>query len=478
MLSANRLLSSPATWLTAVVILLGAAAIIVGRSGENSPLSSSPPPPPVDCETEDWKSAMEFEAQENWGEAVAAWEKVIAGLPSEETLCRSDAERYLLLCRDKKKQAESEPATEEPIAITAGDRSSGERPEPIPEPTLAGEYPAGRTIRSISAVQITGRGRNRAWGLQSEGHFDWQAQVDATTRILESSPERGFLKVRQEFHNVSQLLVVRDKTFSLDPAPTLAQKGVQNSIGALLSLRIPKYRALRAGMVAYEKLDSNYQGLLTGTLKQLGLDRDDWVVPEGTTVAAQLDRISGSVIEYDYVSGFGVSEIRLVNADRIRLSKAELLSLSQTLSLMLDYHVFPVRDRAVGEPWDVRVEDVSGLFAVQGMEAQASGKLTLQREKGEGEFVPLKVVSGTVDLQMESSDGRQTARLGVISGGGQFSLTDYFLSEADMELRINSLWQNPRSLLFNTDAARDLKARAVYRAENQTGKETTAEGAP
>ncbi len=477
------MLSSPAAWLVAAVLLLGGLAICskwYGRApnepGSTTPNRSTSAIQPIDCRTASWKAAELLESAQTWSAAIAAWDGEVGNLPADDP-CRLEAEHHLRLCRDGQQKAAGSPATGEPIAIPEAARPPKVRPEPIPEPTLEDEYPVGRTNRSTSAVQITGRGTNRAWGLQSEGHFDWRAQVDTTTRILESSPARGSLKVRQEFHNVSQLLVVRDKTFRLNPTPTLAQMGIQGSVDATLS-RLPRYRVLRAGMLAYEQLDHQYRRLLTGTLRQLGQDRDDWVIPEGTVVAEQVERISGAVIEYEYLSGFGVTSIRLANADSFPMSQAELLRLADTLSLMLDYHVFPVRDRPVGEPWDVRVSDVAGLFAIQGMEAQASGTLTVQREAGEGKLVPLTVVSGAVDLQMESPSERQTARLSVIAGRGEFSLKDYFLSSADIELRINSLWQDPQTLLFNTDAVRDLKAKAVYRAENLTGSATTAAGTP
>lgn len=475
MSNVNRNLKSLPVWLTVACVSLGAAAIIICRLPDDDTPGKNPEPPPASrCdESEDWKSALVFQSQRNWSAAIAAWESVVNGLEDEKSPCRSEAEHHLRLCRDGENKDASEPASNEPITIAEDSRPSEKRPEAIPERTLEDEYPVGRVIRSISAVQISGRGTNRSWGLQSEGHFDWKAQVEATSRILESSPTRGYLKVRQEFHDVSQLLVVRNKSFSLDPTPTFVHKGLRSSIDTTFASD-PAYRLLRSGMMVYEKQDPHFKRLLTGTLKQLGQDRDDWVLPEGTVIASQIDRISGAEIEFDYVSGFGVSKIRLVNADRVRLSQAELQNLAETLSLMLDYHVFPMRDQAVGEPWSMRVEDVAGLFAVQGLEAQASGTLVIQREPGEGDFAPLKVVSGAVDLQTELSAGRQQARLNVISGDGRFSLKDYFLERADIELRINSLWQNPRSLLFNTDAVRDLKARAVYRAENLTKQQETA----
>jgi len=401
------------------------------------------------------EDARQLQATKQWKAALDKWNALLEHLNSSKDTAPSQIEEAERNRDISKRRAEITPVKiGEKLAIPVPPMEK--RPEPIPPERLAECYPVGKKTWSRADLEMAGRGSNRHWGIRTDARFAYVVRVEAETEVLESDPQADRLRIIQRIREVSQTLAVSKQEFQLD----LAETPFEEFGEPLVEQAVPAYRMAKK---VIEVADPNLKKLLTWMARRCGWDTDQHVLPEQAELRAQIDKLTGAEVQLEYVNGLGVSEIILVKGPE--LSQAELRHLADTLSLMMDYYILPVKDKRPGDEWVVKSRDVGGMFAVGGLEMTVDGNIQLAQEeplKDRPDVILLGVRGGTVDLKGEQDGHRQTARLAVTTGTVEFSKQDNIVRDAKLTLQVNALWSDPNSLLFHTEAVRDLKTETRY----------------
>lgn len=443
----SRKLSSMAI-LASVIVVGGFAAwqILVPPGSANKP---SPPPPP-----NEWTlKARQLQQRSEWTEAKEAWDQALTFEMSDAD--NAEAKRNQTICgREATRKAPPRPT---PVDVPP--LSENERPARISTKNLALWYPAGKHTRSVARLYMDGRGRNRAWAIQSEAHFTYLVWVDAETTVLECVPDTGRVRFKQHFHEVSQRLIIDDKSFEINMETT----PILSLASGVIDRSVPYYGTVTETVNLVNVIDPGLKRTLTWVARSTGQDKDEFILPEKRAVTSQVDKLSGAEVEIEYVSGLGITKIKSLGGPA--LTDAELLNLAETLSVMMDYYVFPLNNKAVGDVWSVDAGDVGGLIALGSIETKVDGKLRLKRDppdKAQPDLIPISVQGGDIELRSQFQSSQQSAHVSVESGTIEFSERDKIIRSARMTFRLKSLWSDPNSLMFGTEGAREISTRSFY----------------
>ena len=168
----------------------------------------------------------------------------------------------------------------------------------------------------------------------------------------------------------------------------------------------------------------------------------------------------------EYISGFGISRIEAV--DGAKYDPDELQRHAGSLSLLLDYYIFPGAGKQIGERWDVFAEEVSSLSGFDA-EADVKGELTLERLQNrerptQGTEAVLKIVKGHVHLSGRGTRKGQTATVTSRAGIVYYSPEQLLVREARITWNARTAWISQGHLLFGTEQIRDLKTESYYEA--------------
>jgi len=341
------------------------------------------------------------------------------------------------------------------------------RPQKVPEDAIVAFYPVGKRVRSIADLSAQGTGSNEHWSIKRDARFIYQYRFAVETEVV--GRQEDSVTFRQHFAEVSQVRVVSDETLEFVPPDSplahIAWGAVRSS-----SLAHPQLRLVISSIELLHTVDPQFKNTLTNfsqQLRSLGVPLESL---EGVEFEVDIDRLTGMEMEFDYVSGLGVTAVRVLRG--AKFDEAMLRLLASNSSLFLDYFIGNVEQTPVGEPLEVRSQDVSGLMPF-GYDIQIDGRLIFRREPdgnagpGEAPGKSLSPVGGEVSVATTSDGLRKSGRLKPISGTIQFSPEDRLVRRARIQWDVGMNWMSEerRYLLFRTEGIRNLKLETRYNAE-------------
>lgn len=403
--------------------------------------------------------AYQLQRNRDWCEAEKAWLSVleaIAAAPAPEEL----AQEQLTAKGNRELVAELCKPTREPVDALQ-DLTPRDPPGRIPPGDLLRHYPAGRTTRGVACTYIKGRGTDRNWGLKSTSHFICCHTVAGEVKVEVNDGH----DVRFQLHlpEVSQTLFHSTEELELDPPKLRLVELVWKNAEDLMLDRIPEYQIVKKLWGLANTADPNLKKSLTWLaplVRKAGVNADAGAEIEMTR---KVEKLSGLKVALNYTNGVGVTSIQVLEGKKF--DPDALQALAESSSLLLDYFIFPGADKAVGEAWTVRSQDVAGLMPL-GFDPELGGSMKLQREENasSGDAV-LGIKRGQLNVNGRKQNAEESATFFVESGKVFYALTDLMVRHADMRLRANTIYRSRDHLLFQTEHLSDLEIRATYGAE-------------
>jgi hypothetical protein len=122
----------------------------------------------------------------------------------------------------------------------------------------------------------------------------------------------------------------------------------------------------------------------------------------------------------------------------------------------------------VNEPFEVRVEDVGGVFGLYD-DLSPSGKLTLRKQTEEtrnGERMSiLDVIGGEIQLVGTVAGVEHSGQIKPLSGTVYYSDDKRLVRRAKASWQANARWFSKDHLLFGTEGMRNVKVETYYEAD-------------
>ncbi|MFO0865759.1 MAG: hypothetical protein U0744_14100 [Gemmataceae bacterium] len=409
------------------------------------------------------ENAARLEAKANWCDAATAWQKVQdavkeAGSPDFLALDRLAAERNKAACEEQcqpknlVKQVELRPEPKK-------------QPPKIEANELLRFYPAGKTIRSLAITNMDGKASNTDWGLKGEASFVHLLEALIETKILSNDGQR--VRFHISLRKVTQTLVVSKETLelALPQAPILEQAWADVALWRL-NPGVAKLRLLWEGA---NLVDPNLKKTLTGVaehLKRVGIAGGP---PQEVQMLQQLDKTSGLEVEADYMNGIGIVRLEVVGGRRGNLfDEHALKTLGDHLAPLMDFHLFPNANKAVGERWKVRAQDILRAAPID-FNAEIDGFVELERKpddaKDRAGIAILGVIDGKLQADGRAADAVRRGELKVRTGELEFSMQDLFVRRGELTFDVRSTFASRDHLLFRAENLRNLRIRSRYEAQ-------------
>lgn len=400
------------------------------------------------------QNAYEFQIAANWCAAKKEWEQLKQETAGTEFAdLRKEAEGNLALVTPLCKPVQ--PSVNE-LKVPAP--PDNQRRAKLPEDKIVAFYPLGRTVRSLAYVDITGRGRNRQWAIQVDAHFAYRYKFAVVTKVIEN---RGTAVVfEQDFPEVVQLLATSSEEVQFDPPPwaqvvwTIAEK------------QVPVLIVVRKLAEEVNRLDPNAKRLLTAALrltKRSGVPIED---DDPLGLAVQVEKLSGAKLQIEYVSGLGVTWVKVLKPIDL-FNSDELTRLAHKLSPLIDFFIGEVAQMPAGETVEVPLADIAGLTDF-GPGSEASGKLSLKNggtTPKHPDWVELLLEGGEVKVQGIVDGVERTGSLRPIKGSFHYDPKDLLVRRADAQWQAEINWVGQGNLLFGTERITDLEIRTFYEAD-------------
>jgi len=340
-----------------------------------------------------------------------------------------------------------------------------EQPEPVPVDQIVAYYPIGKTVRSVADLYAHGTGKNRQWGLQGEAHFVYRARAAVETKVVDRTEDS--VTFRQRFHEVSQSRAIFNETLELNlPSSPLLDIAWESLKPALLlhpASRTPFWTKDLISIV-----DPNLKKSLTAFYKLLRRGGVEIPFEEPVELEIDVDKLTGAEIEFEYVSGLGVTRVKVLTGPKFPQPALELLGYNA--SLFLDYFIGRAQETAVEEKLTVRSQDIAGI-AYFGYDVKVGGELVFRREAVDAPSddahpsLKLVPVGGEVSLAGDYGGSQRTVTLKPLAGEVLFAVEDGIVRSARSTWRINQNSFTKDHLLFQTERIRDLHLETRYDAE-------------
>ena len=311
---------------TGVLFGLGVIAVILWLMWPQDP------PPPQASAEELVKRARQFQQEEQWCEAEKAWGQVLGSLGTDqgknadEESWRQEALKERLAARSKC-QPGSPPVPEKEIP----ELPPNKRPKPVPEDKIAEFYTNGKTIKCVAAFShITGTGTNTEWTFKRDAYFAYEYRAPSKLKLLRTKERR--LSLSSHFRKSCSCAPKpqRDRTAHAE-SPILPSYGV----GLMRRCCVALLLLWQADCGGDQHCGSALRRTLTTLkdwLKSLGHD----VTPnDDIVINVRPDQLTGLRFEIRYVSGLGVTHIKVL--DGKRLDPDRLVQLAYHSSLFMDY---------------------------------------------------------------------------------------------------------------------------------------------
>lgn len=418
------------------------------------PVPDDPPPlpPPI---KELLEEARALHSEGKWPEAEVAWQKLIVTLPTGEySDLRREAERNLQTAKDEQKDGVTEVVIPEP--------PDGDRPAAVPEDELVRFYQVGKTVRSVSLVNITGFGSNKDWVFEEATHFAYQYRLAVETKVVEN---RGTAVVfEQHFQDVSSTLAQSHRELALVVPDLPVLQLIWGEVENQLLEPIPIYVVARRLATLATTADPNLKRTLTFFANQLPDHRPE----DDIGVVAQIDRLAGLRLRIEYVSGLGVTHIEVL--DGKTFDALDLERIAYNSSLLMDYFISQGASKPAGESVTIRSQDVRGAFSPY-YDVDTSGSLTLKKQieadrNGEQLAILEVMDDGEVSLRSTSEGMQRSGTIRPLAGGFvRYSEDKLLVRLARIAWEVEGSWETTDHLLFGAEGLRKIAMETYYEAD-------------
>jgi len=320
--------------LIAIVVLASVIGLIVSKGcGERVP--PVPPVPPIveptPAQLKLKSDAYALEQNGKWCESRNAWDELLSTLKGVPTgaeyqllnALRVEAERNQRLT---KSHCQPSAPPKGPVKLPP----KNPPPQNIPEDVFAAIYKPGRTIRSLALLNLSGSGVNDSWLLHGEVRFAYQYRVVIETRVKEAYGQR--LVFEQRYLDVSEHRIVSKETLEMNAPESPVIVAIWQPLEDRFLKILPTYRAAKTAGQMMQILDPGLKNTLT-FLKGWSPDKD----PMQIDYLAKTDDLAGAHLEIEYISGLGVTSVKVLDGNR--LDHLLLEDLGYNASLMVDYFV-------------------------------------------------------------------------------------------------------------------------------------------
>lgn len=329
----------------------------------------------------------------------------------------------------------------------------------ITEPNLIQYYPQGKTIRSESLLDITGRGSNQTW-IAREAYFAYGGQFVVETTVLENTGSTVALEATLPL--VAQHLAISEDRLRLTP-PDSPLLYLFWQMGEPYLKADPWYRAARRLADLVNSIDPGLERSLTWfyqRLKANGIEFDRETTE--AQLVAKIDALAGHRFRLVYAHGFGVQTIEMLSGEV--LPRDDVASFARNFGLLMDYVVSEVDRIEVGEMFEVKVADVARMIGMN-YDVDVAGSITLRREKDENGLAVMSVAEGEVVVEGNVQGVRRKGMLRPKTGIVKYDTKALFVRQAQIEWRADFNWFSEDHLLFGTRGMREVDARSYYEAQ-------------
>ncbi|HUY31489.1 MAG TPA: hypothetical protein VMV69_01815 [Pirellulales bacterium] len=402
----------------------------------------------------DWRSlrdqAAQLQADEEWCDAEKKWRDLRDRLPSGSEL-REEAKRNAQLCKDH-----CQPAKDPVDQVKILERPGDERPQEVPKDKLTAAYRKGRTVRSTAYLFIDGKGTNDDWVFRDNVNFHYQYRVLVETEVKENGGTTVVFE--QRFLNVDELRAVSDQKleFHWPESPILDM--VWERADDELS-QVPAYRVVKGLAKLFNTLDPNAKKTLTRLRKFIpGL-------PDGKhlEVVERIRELAGQRLQSEYVSGLGVTSIKVLDGRKIDPDVLDHVARGSTV--LMDYFVHKALDEG-HDPIVLHSKDVGDMFHL-GEEGRVEGEVRLRRAgRDDAESIQkLEIEDGEFDIEIDEAGAKQSVRVTPKKGTMRYSREDMLIRHIDATWKADMLWATRDHLLFGARVSRDIEVRTYYEAK-------------
>jgi hypothetical protein len=451
-----------------VAVLATSCVLLVWRPWESKETTSATSQNPTfvptvtDCDPA-WDDQIvrtfELHDQEKWDEAVAAWD----GLAQQTTLCerqRDAVERH-------RRNAQSMLETSQRGVMDYAPPEPPAPPEkPAPKQNFLAYYPVGKTVRSTAFLHIDGEGENKFWVLAGRAYFLYQYHVNAEKTVQKNDGDQAVFEIT--FHEVNQLRAVSREELALrgweDASPLL--RLVWRQLDEEVLSHSPHYLVVKKLGQLANVVDPRLQRSLTALHEFARFAGFPLVDRSDVEIAGQIERFTGARLEVTFVREFGVTNIRVLEGEKI--SRDELAELAYNSSLLMDYFIFPqAQTKQPGAQWEVNARDIAGVVNLN-FDVSVDGGLLLQLGEDrivEGKNVAeLSVIGGEVEASVETPEGPKSTTITPKTGVVLYSRDDLMIHSAELQWNMTELQMSRDHLLFGTENIINLRIQSRYAA--------------
>ena len=337
--------------------------------------------------------------------------------------------------------------------------------ERISERELIRRYPVGKAWVSTKVFRLRGVSEAKQWGLEDEQHVVYTNRYQSYTKVLEN--DLGEIKLHLLVADSSQQRVLSNKKLKLrDFRNSTPLFRIAVSHVGRLAIRNPYTLAAGAILIAWGKVDPQYEKTLTTIAKLSGLDIDQFAeIPEAQLVEDP-DAISGCSFEVIWLNGLGVTEVKQVDGP-VKVELEELRRWAEAVDPLMDFYVMDSLDRNIGDSWDVKGKDAVSVLSSHGAkESDGSLRLKYLRD-GVYQKVPVRqlaIQSGRLDMLLDRNNRETDLRAAGIQGRILYDKNDYMIMQAygklDAKVDITK-----KHLLFGARWSRDVDLDFRYEAK-------------
>lgn len=452
-----------------ILVALAAFAVIAIWLANNR---VEPPPPPATGKSSGtnepvvgkpvaWAKqrtrALELQRDGKWCEAAQAWGKVLEQIPATAASPdRDEAEQNKRLA-DNHCQPEKPPVGELKIDPPAEDQ----RPQKASEAEVLKFYAPGRKVRSVALFSITGTGSNTAWMIRSNANFLYQYRVAVETTVKQN--DGATVTFEQHFTAVDEMRAVSDQQFELRFPESPLIDLMWDQLEKQVLNDVPIYRVFKLFAKGYNTLDPNGQRALTRLSRFVpGVEKFNQL-----ELAERVNELAGHKLEITYVSGLGVSFVKVLEPADAKLDPDTLTHLARGSSLFADYYISRADEAAEGEIVPVRAEDVGAIFSI-GDQFNVSGEIELKKVASGGASPAasqLEVVGGSLEVEAPDGGATRRATLAPKRGTVEYAAAERLVRRAKLEWHTDTLWATRDHLLFGTTSTRNLDITSYYEAK-------------
>lgn len=452
------------------LILVGALFFVVGILVWRWPVD--PPPEPAWVQSR-LVAARQFQQDAKWCDAKAVWVELLdrtrAGDPY--AVERSEAEESRKICEQNCKP---------PRKPTGQWKRPGTSDEPLPEKVSQDElveyYPVGKTVHSMSFLNMTGEGTNANWILKGTTHFAYQYRVAVETKVKNNSGTAVVFE--QHFKEVMQTRAECHDELELNPPDSPILTVVWSELDRNVLSNVPAYRIAKKLAEIANGADPNLKWTLTHLSKWLRRAGQVPAQDDPLPVAIKVEQLQGTRFEIEYISGLGVTYVKVL--DDKQLDPDLLERLAHRSSLLMDYVIGKEANADDGKPFGVPFKEVRGLSGLEN-DIDGDGELILQKdqlaEPANDGPIRLSITGGNISIRAAVRGAQRTGTIRPIgnSTSGQdyvlYSKKSHSVQRAMVAWEADFDWFTEDSLLFGTRSLRHVKMTSYYEAEVLPGKQ-------